>query len=243
MNRTVPLTDAELDPSAERALRRLAEQALDLFVVAEFPSLRFLRVSEEGRRLLQIAPEDLRRCSWMDFCTPDVVAILRDDVGPAALAGRDWTGETTFHTAAGGSCPVRVLVAGLPGSGGLPDRLALAAIDTSAAREICASLHTDQMLLTALLKHVPDSVYFKDRASRFIRASDALACKKALTSADEFVGKTDFDFFTEEHARQAFDDEQRIIATGEGISGKEEKATWTDGRVTWVDTCKLFFIT
>jgi PAS domain S-box-containing protein len=240
MNRTEPIAETEPDTSAEHALRRLAEQALDLFVVAEFPSLRFLSITDEGRRLLQMEPAaDLRRCSWMDLGAPDFSAALVDEIGPAALAGHDWAGETTLHTAAGGSWPVRAFVTGLPGSGGLPDRLAIAAIDTSAAREIRASLQTEQMLLRALMEHVPDSVYFKDLGSRFIRASHALACKKALKSADEFVGKTDFDFFTEEHARQAFDDEQRIIATGEGISGKEEKETWTDGRVTWVDTCKL----
>ncbi len=232
------LTGTELDVSAESALRRLAERAIDLFVVAAHPSLRFLLASEEGRRLLQLDFEP-SQYSWSDFVAPEFLAALRDEVGPAALAGRDWSGDTVFHTATGGTFPVRVMVAGLPACGGLPDRLALAAIDTSAAREMRASLQTDQMLLTALLRHVPDSVYFKDLGSRFIRASDSLACQKALTSADEFVGKTDFDFFTEEHARQAFDDEQRIIATGEAIAGKEEKETWTDGRVTWVDTCKL----
>ncbi len=233
-------TPSELDTSAEGALRRLAERAIDLFVVAELPSLRFLLVSEDGRRLLQIDHEPWRY-SWPDFVTPQFLAALRDEVGPAALAGRDWSGDTIFLTAAGAKFPVRVMVSGLPAGGGFPDRLALAAIDTSAAREVRASLQTDQMLLTALLRHVPDSVYFKDLGSRFIRASDSLACKKALTSADEFVGKTDFDFFTEEHARQAFEDEQRIIATGEAITGKEEKETWTDGRVTWVDTCKIPF--
>jgi PAS domain S-box-containing protein len=233
-------TPPELDASADGALRRLAERAIDLFVVAELPSLQFLLVSEEGRRLLQIDREPWRY-SWPDFVTPEFLAALRDEVGPTALAGRDWSGDTTFLTTAGRTFPVRAMVAGLPAAGGFPDRLALAAIDTSAAREVRASLQTDQMLLRALLEHVPDSVYFKDLGSRFIRASNALACKKALTSADEFIGKTDFDFFTEEHARRAFEDEQRIIATGEAITGKEEKETWTDGRVTWVDTCKLPF--
>lgn len=237
---TEPLTDSGLDASATIALRRLAEHALDLFVVAEFPSLRFLHINGEGRRLLRIDPAtELGRWSWMDFGAPDFLTALVDEIGPAALRGRDWIGETPFHTAAGGSSLVRALVAGLPGSGGAPHRLAIAAIDTSATREIRASLQTDQMLLDALLKHVPDSVYFKDLDSRFIRASDALARKKGLQSADEVIGKSDFDIYTEEHARPAFEDEQRIIATGEGIFGLEEKETFDDGRVAWVDTCKL----
>ena len=37
------------------------------------------------------------------------------------------------------------------------------------------------------------------------------------------MGKTDFDFFTEEHARPAFEDEQEIIRTGRPLIGKMEK--------------------
>jgi hypothetical protein len=51
-------------------------------------------------------------------------------------------------------------------------------------------------------------------------------------------GKTDFHFFTEEHARPAFDDEQDIIRTGKPMIGKTEKETRANGQVTWAHTSK-----
>jgi C4-dicarboxylate-specific signal transduction histidine kinase len=53
------------------------------------------------------------------------------------------------------------------------------------------------------------------------------------------VGKRDSDFFGDEHAREALDDEQTIIRTGEPIINKVEKETWQDGHVTWALSSKM----
>jgi signal transduction histidine kinase len=60
-----------------------------------------------------------------------------------------------------------------------------------------------------------------------------------LADPELLRGKTDFDVFTEEHARPAYEDEQQIIRTGQPILGKVEKETHADGRVTWAMTSKL----
>ena len=97
----------------------------------------------------------------------------------------------------------------------------------------------DQHLLRAFLEHVPDGVYFKDRESRFVRISRSLAARFGLKDPADAIGRTDFDMFTEEHARQAFADEQEIVRSGCPIVEKEEKETWANGRETWVLTTKL----
>ncbi|MGZ4416472.1 MAG: PAS domain-containing sensor histidine kinase [Gaiellaceae bacterium] len=101
-----------------------------------------------------------------------------------------------------------------------------------------ASGEVDRFLLSALLENATDQIYFKDTESRFIRLSTALALKLGLAGQDDAIGKTDFDWFSEEHARQAFDDEQRIIQSGKPIV-LEEKETWANGREAWVSTSKL----
>ena len=98
---------------------------------------------------------------------------------------------------------------------------------------------TEEDLLKAFLQHIPDGVYFKDRHSRFVRISRSLAIRFGFADPAAAINKTDFDVFSEEHARQAFDDEQQIVRTGEPIIDKEEKETWPDGGETWVLSTKL----
>ena len=93
-------------------------------------------------------------------------------------------------------------------------------------------------LLNALLENVPDYIYFKDTESRFIRTSRAHAKAFGLSDPAQVIGKSDFDFFTEDHARPAYEDEQEIIRTGEPFS-KEERETWSDRPDTWVLTTKM----
>jgi diguanylate cyclase (GGDEF)-like protein/PAS domain S-box-containing protein len=94
-------------------------------------------------------------------------------------------------------------------------------------------------LIRTLMDNSPDRIYFKDRDSRFILVNQATASFLGLKDPAEAVGKTDSDFFSAEHARQAFRDEQEIIAGGRPLVGIEEKETWPDGRETWVSTTKL----
>ena len=102
-----------------------------------------------------------------------------------------------------------------------------------------ATIEREQHLMSVLLNNIPDRIYFKDRQSRFIRTSQALAKFHKLKTQEELLGKTDFDVFTEEHARPAFEDEQMIIRTGEPVIGKVEKETMPDGRIGWSLTTKM----
>ena len=100
------------------------------------------------------------------------------------------------------------------------------------------ALVREQYLMNALMNNLPDYIYFKDTESRFIKINDALAKYFGLSMPGEEIGKTDFDFFTEEHARQAYEDEQTIIQSGKQLI-REEKETWINRPDNWVSTIKL----
>lgn len=110
--------------------------------------------------------------------------------------------------------------------------------DITELKQTEKSLTQELYLMNALMKNLPDHIYFKDIESRFIRINDAHAQSFGLSTPGEVIGKTDFDFFTEEHARQAYNDEQAIIQSGKPLI-KEEKQTWTDRSDTWVSTIKI----
>jgi diguanylate cyclase (GGDEF)-like protein/PAS domain S-box-containing protein len=90
-----------------------------------------------------------------------------------------------------------------------------------------------------LLDNSEERVYFKDLDSRFIFLSKGFTFDVAKLPQSDLIGKTDFDIFTEPHALAAFEDEQRIIRTGQPLLGKVERETFRDRPDAWVSTTKV----
>lgn len=93
-------------------------------------------------------------------------------------------------------------------------------------------------LFESLMEQTPDRIYIKDKKSRFVAASQALVEMHGLKERYELEGLTDFDLFSEEHAQQAYDDEQEILRTEKPIINRVEKETWDNGSITWVTSSK-----
>jgi PAS domain S-box-containing protein len=101
------------------------------------------------------------------------------------------------------------------------------------------ALAYEKYLLNALLDNSDEKIYFKNIESKFIRCSTSMVVLFGKKKPEDLIGKSDRDFFAGEHAQEAFEDEQKIIRSGEPLIGKVEKETWPDGRVTWVLTTKM----
>jgi diguanylate cyclase (GGDEF)-like protein/PAS domain S-box-containing protein len=111
--------------------------------------------------------------------------------------------------------------------------------DISRQKRVEVELARERDLLQALMDHLPDNIYFKDQDSRFLRINKALADLFGLESPEQAIGKTDFDFFTAEHAGPALHDERQILNTNVPVVGRVEKETWRERADRWVLTTKM----
>ena len=93
-------------------------------------------------------------------------------------------------------------------------------------------------LLTYLMDHIPDVIYFKDRGGKLILVNQAHAEGFGLKPRD-IVGKTDFDLFPKKIAEMMARDDMYVFETGNSIIDKIERATDPDGLDNYVSTTKI----
>jgi diguanylate cyclase (GGDEF)-like protein/PAS domain S-box-containing protein len=104
---------------------------------------------------------------------------------------------------------------------------------------LSAQHEIERVCMRNLLASSEERIFFKDRESRFLFVSAGwLSAYHDGCSLEDVIGKTDFDIFTQAHAQEAFEDEQRIIRTGEPVVGKPQRETFHDRPDAWSSTTK-----
>ena len=101
------------------------------------------------------------------------------------------------------------------------------------------ALKYERDLLQIFLDNIPDTVYFKDRESRFVRVNSAQARLLGVKSAQDAIGRTDFDFQPSGLAKAFMVEERRIIETGEPIINRIEFNPTPDGQLRWLSATKV----
>lgn len=110
--------------------------------------------------------------------------------------------------------------------------------DISDRKEKELLLAYERFLLDSLMNFTPESIYFKDLDSRFIRVNEFTARNLGCEDVADVIGKTDFDFYEKEFAAKTFSIEQEIIRTGNSYQNEELGHSKT-GQKTWGITNKM----
>ncbi len=105
-------------------------------------------------------------------------------------------------------------------------------------KKLKESFALEKELFQNLLDNLPDAIYFKDTKNRLVRVNRFYAEGFNL-NPEEITGKTDFDFFPKEQAQRMFEDDTRVLKTGEPIIGKIERTLLPNGTQNCVTTTKI----
>ena len=238
-------TDITQNKLAQQAL--LASEAVYHSLVESLP-LNVMRKDTRGR----IVFGNKKYCDSLDKSLDELLGKTDFDLFPAELA-RKYTEDDRrvmetgmllheveeHRTQEGEDTYVEVLKGPVLDPDGKIVGLQVMYWDVTDRKRAEARLDYERYLLHSLLDNLPDSIYFKDQQSRFIRVSSGVAHKFGLASPQDAIGKTDADFFTPEHAEQARRDEQEVMRTGEAIFEKVERETWSEHDDTWCSSTKV----
>lgn len=97
---------------------------------------------------------------------------------------------------------------------------------------------SDAQIIRTIMDKSEDTIYFKDKDSKFILNSKAHAQQFDLSDPSELLGKSDADFYPEDFFKKTVMDEQEIMRTGHPIIGRIEKWNRDDGSSVWFSASK-----
>ncbi len=111
--------------------------------------------------------------------------------------------------------------------------------DISDRKHIEKALLESQQFIQTVIDTVPLPLFWKDRASVYLGCNQQFAKTLMLLSADEIIGKTDFDLsWTEDESIAYRADDQRVMESGKARSKIEETLTLPNGQQRWIETHK-----
>ncbi|HAL83483.1 MAG TPA: hypothetical protein DCO83_15635 [Mucilaginibacter sp.] len=101
------------------------------------------------------------------------------------------------------------------------------------------AIQRESILLRTLIDNLPHTIYVKDIKGRKVIANRADVAYIGYSSEDEVLGKTDLDLFKNGIGRRGYEDDMRIMKSGEAIIEQEEYFLDESGKKRWLLTTKI----
>jgi PAS domain S-box-containing protein len=112
---------------------------------------------------------------------------------------------------------------------------------TAEMKVIQKKLEMEKAMFHVLMDFLPDRITYKDKDSVILRVNKAKADRMKM-SPEEFLGKTDYDFFDKEHAAKAMREEKAMIESGVPLMNIEERMVFSNtGSVAWASSSRIPF--
>ena len=100
-------------------------------------------------------------------------------------------------------------------------------------------LALERNVLRTVTDNIPDSIFAKDTAGRYLLANKAFASIHGVKSPDELLGKTAFDLFPKERADLLHAEDLQVMSSGGLVTETERTAVDEDGQMKVLHTTKV----
>ena len=184
-----------------------------------------------GRAAASLTGEHLRQ-----FYGDEIYARLLPYIH-AALSGRQVTFESTLERHDGESVATQFILVPQVGPDGVTAGFYSLVTDISQFHRSQDALSDSEALYHSLVEQLPMCLLHKDLDGRFTFAN-AQFLEFAGKSADEVIGRTDFDLFPEELARKYQEDDRKVVSSGEILDTVESHRARAEGELRYVQILK-----
>ena len=224
----------------ERFMLRAIINQLPELIYAKDTTGRFLAANDTVARDIGVErPEDLIGKTDFDLFPPDVARGFHDIEQKVIASGTPMIDMEVNRTDEAGA-PKWLRTTKLPMRDDHGEIIGLIGVarDITERKRAELAWKAERALFRAMIDQVPDYLFVKDTASRFIVVNRAVAADLGLHPED-LIGKTDFELHWAELAQKFFDDEQKVISSGEPLLDIEEYIVDVSGNKKWLSTSKV----
>ncbi len=205
--------------ASEEKYRQVVERANDIITIIQDTLIQY--VNPQSLEILGYSPQEVTGTALNNYVHPDELQKAVDRYR-RRMAGQavPQIYETALVHKNGRRVEVEV-------SGGLINYQGKAA-DMVIIRDITERKRTEEALaeernlLRTLIDNLPDFIYVKDTESRLVLCNTAARRVLGVKTPDEFIGKTDFDFYPQKLAAQYYADEREVFRSGQALTNREE---------------------
>ena len=245
-NRNLELTNAELQQQREMLqtsqdrFRALVENTSDL--IAEIDAgFRFTYLSPKFRDIFGYEPEEFIGRSPMDL-VPDEERRQTAEQFMAMVSGMKPIDSIRHRNVCRDGRIITVEVSGIPVFGPAGEFSGYRGITRDITNKLQTELELQENrdMLKGILDTIPQSVFWKDRESRYLGCNRAFADTAGLLSVDTIAGKTDYDLpWTADESGAYRADDRAVMEQNSARYHITEHIRLSDGSVRWLDTTKI----
>ena len=228
------------DWEVERFMLRAIINQLPELIYAKDTTGRFLAVNNAVARDIGVErSEDLIGKTDFDLFPPDVAQGFRDIEQQVVASGTPVIDMEVNRIDEAGA-PKWLQTTKLPMRDDHGEIIGLIGVarDITERKRAEQAWTAERALFRSMIDQVPDYLFVKDTASRFIVVNRAVAADLGLQPED-LIGKTDFELHWADLAHKFFDDEQKVISSGEPLLDIEEYVIDVSGNKKWLSTLKV----